>query len=135
VEQATQLEMSHALMVTKRIQMNVKSRDLLNISNVKIKVIAVGDLENGRIVHVLDSRNVKSHVGMDLKIQYQMFVQFLIDQIHEEIVQLHQTVNIFYFRHFLMNKNFYSFLIENINPLRFMQKYSTLSTNKKRWRI
>jgi hypothetical protein len=102
VEQATQLEMSHALMVTKRIQTNAKNRDLLNISNVKIKVIAAGDLESGRIVLVLDFKNVKLHVGMDLRIQSQMFVQSLIDQIHEEIVQLHQTVNICIFFIFIM---------------------------------
>jgi hypothetical protein len=73
--------------------MNAKSRDPSNTSSAKIRVIAVGVLESGKIALVLDSKNEKLHVGMDTKISYRQSVRFLIGQTHVDNVQHHQTVN------------------------------------------
>lgn len=89
---------------------NALNRDQLNISSVKIKVIADGALASGRIVHVPVIKRDASLAGMDIRIKQPTIVRMMINQFHAKDVTRHQIVIISYKNKKYFKKILYSFI-------------------------
>lgn len=72
---------------------NVPNSVLLNTNNAKIKIIADGVTESGKIALVLAIRRDVLHVGMDIRIKQLPIVPMKINQFHDSVVMHRQTVS------------------------------------------
>jgi len=75
---------------------NVPNSVLLNTNNAKIKTIADGVTESGKIALVLAIRRDVLHVGMDIRIKQLPIVPMKINQFHDSDAMHHQTVSFFF---------------------------------------
>lgn len=127
-EQDIRSEMLHVRTVTSNHQANAPNHVLSSTDNVRTRVIADGNWENGRIVLVLDFKSAGSTVGIITRIKQLVVVmmernlQLVNDAVHHQTVIKSQPLDFSPTFHF-----------QFLN--RLMQKHSTLPTNTKRWRI
>lgn len=93
----TQREMSHAQMAVSNHPMNVPSHVPSNINNVKIKIIADGAMESGRIALVREIKSDASHAGMGIRTKQPTIAPKKISQFHVSVVMHHRIVKKYFF--------------------------------------